>query len=393
MKKTILVANSILMFCTMPTLAEDHRRNVEILDSIPLIKGLESPKSNEGKIRDNLVDIFARFAERNRNSDGSLNRGTHSKGQCFDGDFKIFSAEELRDNFSYSDELISRIKRGLYKSDETLLTHVRLANADGLGRRQNDNVADVRGFSYTVYSDTIKDFAGAGRQDFMMNSTPGFSNGSIQGFYELVKAANILVYKDFTYKPNPLKIGEVISGFKLIRNGNGNFADITSLADLNYWSNIPYTHGVGDDLQGEEIVKYKAEPCSGTQSSLPAVKGENYLQEDVVSRAEAGTICFDIKLQFFDKKKLTSHKKFKNRKHKRWKKVNWVEEGGLEWPESVLPFYHVARITVPKGAAPQDCSERYVNTRVYSTVDNLPIGSISRVRTYVEERSRANRMK
>lgn len=393
MNKSLIFLKALTVLSVMSVHASEHERNLEILDSIPLIPDLERPASDENHIKENLVAIFASFAKRNQNKDGSLNRGTHSKGQCFDGNFKIFSREELKQRFSYSDDLIGRIKKGLFEIDETLRTEVRLANADGLGRRQRDGMGDVRGLSYTVYSDSIDDFAGSGRQDFMMNSTPGFSNGSILGFYEVVKTANTLVYRDFTYKPNPLHIGEIVSGLSAIAGGNSDHENISSLADINYWSNIPYTHGVGSHLQGEEVVKFEAEPCSGIRSQNVDLEHENYLQEDIVKRAEDGSICFDIKLQFFNRDKLLTHKSFKKRKFKKWDKQDWIENGGLDWPESVLPFYHVARITVPKGSTTQDCSTRYVNTRIHSTVDNLPIGSISRVRTYVEEKSRANRMK
>lgn len=389
MKSRFYIIKSLALMSSLSLFASEHERNLEILDSIPLIYGLERPSSDERQIQENLVDIFASFAKRNRNDDGSLNRGTHSKGQCFDGHFKIYSANELRENFSYSEELISRIKKGLYQSDETLDTQVRLANADGLGRKQKDGMGDVRGLSYSIFSDEIDDFARSGRQDFMMNSTPGFSNGSISGFYEVVKTANVLVYRDFTYKPNPMYLGEIVSGLAAIAGGNSDHEEISSLADINYWSNIPYTHGP----ERKEVVKYKAVPCSGKKSLFNNVDNENYLQEDIVKRAEEGTICFDIKLQFFNRAKLLSHKKFKKRKFKRWSKQDWIENGGLDWPEEVLPFYHVAQIKVPKNAIAQDCSSRYVNTRIHATVDNLPIGSISRVRTYVEEKSRANRMK
>ncbi len=98
----------------------------------------------------------------------------------------------------------------MFTEDGTLEAKVRLANADGLGRKNKDRTGDVRGLSFSVMSDSINDFAGKGRQDFMMNSTSGFSNGGIRGFYEAVKEANILVYKDFTYKPNPLYLSEIV---------------------------------------------------------------------------------------------------------------------------------------------------------------------------------------
>lgn len=371
----------------------EHERNLEILDSIPLIDSYERPRRDEGKIKDSLVELFASFAQRNKNEDESLNRGTHAKGQCFDGTFKIFSQQELQSKFSYSDILTKRLKKGLFKQDVTLETSIRLANADGLGRKNSDKTGDVRGLSFSIFGDDIRDFAGVGRQDFMMNSTPGFSNGDIKGFYEVVKTASLLVYRDFKNFPNLLYTKEIASGLSAIAGGNKDNENITSLADISYWSNIPYTHGSDNHLRPDDIVKYKAEPCSNILSQENTSDDPNYLQKDIIERASEGSICFDIKIQFFDKEKLLNSHYFSKRKYRSWENHDWIENGGINWPESTLPFYHIARINIPKNALPQDCSARSVNTRVYAGIKNLPIGSISRVRTYVEEKSRANRMR
>lgn len=388
---------SLLTLCVLsfaqPMLASEHDRNLEILDTIPLIEGYESPKSNEKKITDNLTNIFASFAERNKNSDGSLNRGTHAKGQCFDAETEVFSSADLMESFEYSQELATKIKQGFFKHDGIYPTQIRLANANGVGKKQDDKTGDVRGLSFSIFSDLIEDFAGRGRQDFMMNSTPGFSNGSIQGFYELVKTANIFAYKDFTYLPNPFYMSEIAGGLKAIGEANEAQSEISSFADTYFWTNLPYTHGMDENNKPIEIVKYMVQPCTNNPISSHVKMGPNYLQEDIIKRANEGSICFDLKVQFFNKAKLRKSRKFSGKMYRFWKNTKWIENGGLEWPETALPFHHIARITVPKGSLPQDCGDRYVNTRVHAGIENLPIGSISRVRTYVEERSRANRMK
>ncbi|MDD0854325.1 hypothetical protein HBN50_14530 [Halobacteriovorax sp. GB3] len=388
-----LMGLSVLAFVSLNAHAGLNSKNIDILNSIPLIKAYEAPRDDEKTIQEDLIKIFNNFAIRNRNADSSLNRGTHAKGQCFDGDFQVFSANDLQSQFAYSEKLINRLKQGLFKSDGLYSTSVRLANADGMGRKQSDKVGDVRGLSFSVYNLPIDDFVEIGRQDFMMNSTPGFSNGGIKGFYEVVKTANLLVYKDITYLPNPLFLNEIVSGLSAIGGANSEQENITSLADSSYWSNIPYTHGMTSTMSPIDIVKLKAEPCSRVTSSKDMSNNSNYLQEDIVRRANEGTICFDVKLQFFNRTQLRKSTKFKARKYRQWSNTDWIENGGLEWPESVLPFYTVARIQVPKNSPVRDCSDRYINTRVHANLENLPIGSISRVRTYVEEASRANRMR
>lgn len=57
-----------------------------------------------------------------------------------------------------------------------------------------------------------------------------------------------------------------------------------------------------------------------------------------------------------------------------------------------MPFYTVAKVEIPSPAKTIDCSKEYINTRLHSSPHNQPLGSIARVRTLVEETSRARRM-
>ena len=75
-----------------------------------------------------------------------------------------------------------------------------------------------------------------------------------------------------------------------------------------------------------------------------------------------------------------------------WSLSDWVENGGLEWKESVLPFYTVGRISIPAGENNEvSCEDKFINTRLNSNEDNQPMGSLARVRTLVEENSHARR--
>lgn len=363
--------------------------NIKALKAIPLVRGLEKPEADEADITIQLIDIFERFAYHNRNSDGSLNRGTHAKGECFQGQLELFSEAELKHKLDYPESIVARLRKGFFELSGGMPATLRFANADGVGRKQDDRVGDVRGFSFSAETPVSfqKDYLGTHRQDFMMNSTPEFATGGIHDFLEVVKAANIATYHDFTYIPNPLYIPAVAQALKLIQGGDDAGKGIASYAHTEYWGNLPYTQGAND------LVKFKTTPCDGqgTQklSSMDSV-GPDYLQTDIVQQASAGSICFYLQLQFFDLQKLRASGL--DSKQAAWSESDWVENGGVLWDEKVLPFYTVGRVEVSRESAPISCDDQYINTRLHANPANLPIGSIARVRTLVEETSRARRM-
>jgi catalase len=379
------------------SIAEDNP-NIITLRSIPLVKNLENPSSSEPDWTAEMIDMFDSFAERNRNQNGTLNRGTHAKGKCFRGNLEIFPAEVLQAKYGASPELAARLKRGLWKFDGQWPAVIRFANANGMGKIQADKEPDVRGFSFSVSGPPGLDtFVKGGRQDFMMNSTPQFASGEIHEFMEVVKAANTLIYKDFSHLPNPLFLIPVGRDLKLIDGGNRDGSNLKSYAHMEYWSNLPYTHGLNQNGEALDVVKYKATPCDGRgKQTLQNTDGlgDNYLQDEIVNEARNGEICMLIQAQFMD---MAALRKTAFADQLAWTASDWVENGGLLWNEADMPFYTLARVTVSRAQGQNDsaelaCEDQYINTRLHSGPQNQPVGSIARVRTFIEENSRARRM-
>ncbi|MEK7355097.1 MAG: hypothetical protein AAB250_01510, partial [Bdellovibrionota bacterium] len=210
-------------------------------------------------------------------------------------------------------------------------------------------------------------------------------------FTQLLKAARTA--QGDIYVINPLYIPAILKGKKLLDQNERN--DTLSYAVESYWSNVPYTHGLNADGSPREIVKMKMAPCDpksfGRESS--AGKASDYLQVDIDRRAASGKICFLVQVQLFEQKKLEA-----SGLHKGRKTVEWIENAGELWNEQILPFVTVARLEIKGDGADATTSSKKIScddvaysTRLHATRANMPIGSLARVRSWVEEMSRARR--
>lgn len=368
--------------------AGTHQENLAILKKVPVIKGFEKKSNDEDSIARKLHGIFSKIADESKNEDGSINRGTHAKGACFEGEVTVFTKGELLHHFNYSPEIVSRIKQGFFAIDGIYQTEVRFANAKG--QRNPDTAKDVRAMAFAIdMGNVMKDYSGESRFDFMMNSSPMFAVNNIKEFYELMKGARLFM-GDISYVLNPFYIKSTLRAKKLLEEYERD--DIKSYATEEYWANLPYTHGLknGKPL---EVAKYKVTPCDGKgrQSELSKGKADDYLQQDILNRVQNNNVCFYLQVQLFDYNKI---KNSLNGIHKNWPQVDWIENGGELWDEKVLPFHTIAKIEVPAAlnAKKSSCKYRYINTRLHAPLEHIPMGSIARVRTYVEEKSRAKRM-
>lgn len=363
-------------------------KNLELLKSIPLFPGVEKRVGGEAEKAKTLVEIFTKI--QNEGKTKSLQRGTHSKGSCFNGEMKIFSADEIKSNFNVDDATVARVRQGLFAQEAVLPTVIRFANAKG--QTNPDTVGDVRGLALSI--DTkgrTRSVNGDSRQDYMFNSTPMFAVRNIVEFTELMKAARTA--QGDIYFINPFYIPSVLRAKKLLEQYERN--DTVSYAMESYWSNVPYSHGVKADGSPREIVKIKVSPCdpSTVRHEVSTGKDPLYLQKDINARAAAGQVCMLLSVQLFDQEKLESTGP------KGRSVSDWIENGGELWSETVLPFVPVARITIAgDGASATTSSKRIscddvgISTLLHSTRANQPLGSLARVRSSVEENSRARRM-
>ena len=399
---SLLLSISNVARAEVPDYLKTYKDDVKLLQlsQIPLLDEVENPQSDEVAITEEMIRLFNMNAEANRNADGTLNRGTHAKGVCFQAKVRLFSNDELTSQFRYPERLANRLKQGTFAGVGERAAYVRFANADGFGRVQSDTVDDVRGFSFSMQTDK-RDYAGTQLQDFMMNSAPGFITPGIKEFSELVKLGALQMKhpKDFKLQindlPNVFYFGDLFRNLSDPRLGNLTGHNTKSFATQEYWADLPYSHGLNDQGRVRDFVKYKVTPCDGrgTQKLLNTNGlASNYLQKDIAARAKSGQVCFYIQAQFFDLDDQRNSLRLSDPR-KTWNLSDWIENGGALWDEDVMPFYTVAKIEIPRESSDQiSCGDRYISTRLHSNVENMPVGSIARVRPIVEEISRFRRM-
>lgn len=390
MKSLISIAIFLLNSSAEARIPHDNK-NLDILNSIPIEIGYEEKSKYEDKIAHELDLIFKKIAEESIDNDRLLNRGTHAKGLCFNGEMKVYSKNELKNIFKYDSYKIEKLKQSIFKGDNKYDLEVRFAN--GKGQKNPDTANDVRAIAFSVLTNgQFTNVSGTDRFDFMMNSSPMFAVNNITEFYELMKAARVF-QGDLSYLINPLYFKRVLKAKSLLDQYERN--DSKSYATEEYWGNVPYVLGRTLTDAPSQIAKFKVTPCDGLkrQSEPSNGKAANYLASDIKKRVSNGEVCFFLKVQEFNQAKLRAH--YQNSEQKNWSTAEWIENGGELWPEEILPYYTIARITI-KGQESlvdlNECNKRSINTRLNSNHELLPIGSLARVRTYVEEKSRERRM-
>ncbi|MES2963088.1 MAG: catalase [Bdellovibrionota bacterium] len=383
------LASLALPVVSVAALNGNPEENLRILESIPLFQNYEKRVSGEDDKAETLVEIFTKIQNEGRTR--VLERGTHSKGSCFNGELKVLSAQEIKAISKSDDVTIARVRQGLFSREGVLPTTVRFANAKG--QTNPDTVGDVRGLSLSVDT-TGRGVAvnGDAVQDYMFNSSPMFAVRNIVEFTELLKAAR-LAQGDF-YFLNPLYIKSTLRAKNLLEEFERN--DTVSYAVESYWSNVPYSHGLKADGSPREIVKLKMSPCdpSSLRREGSAGKAPDYLQKDIDLRAARGHVCMVLSAQLFDQKKIEA-----TGLHSGRKTSDWIENGGELWDEKTLPFVPVARLTITGDDASAvtsskkfSCETFAISTLIHSQRGHQPLGSLARVRSIVEENSRARRM-
>lgn len=368
----------------------EHQRHIDILNSIPLVPGVERLDSDEKTIGDEVAEIFSKIQKETFAREGQMERGTHAKGSCFPGKLTIYSESKLKSQFGYSNSQAQRLRKGIFALDGSYVAKVRFANAKGMSN--SDQVGDVRGFSFIAdFGDKLKSYEGDGRQDFMLNNSPNFVTNNAHEFLEMLKAIRLsegeLHVIDPRYAsvvPKAVKFGRLYQT-----------SDIKSYATESYWSNLPYAHGRQADGRPSDLVKYKAVRCDGAPVVRESSEGKesNYLQTEIAATAASSGVCFYLQVQFFDLEKIKRQPAGAfHSSHPSWSTLEWIENGGELWDESVLPFQTLAKVEIESGSKEISCQDWYVNTRLHSNPENQPLGSVARVRTLIEEKSRARRM-
>lgn len=380
-----LIMTGLVLSSISVAIGGTHQENIAVLRSIPMVEGFEerSPQK-ESYITQELKNIFRDIQHKAAGPQADLKRATHNRGSCFEAEFTMLSRSALRAQYQYSDKLIADLKQGIFSQEKSYPAQIRFANAKG--ERHPDTKGDVRGIGLSIdLKGDSRDFSGESRQDYSFNSTPMFAVNNIKEFHELMKTAAFAQGK-LSYVPNPFYLKSTIKAAKLLKRYER--SDSLSYATHEYWGNIPNVHGLKVDGTPKNISKIKLTPCDGKGTSYADSTGktQNFLQKDIALRAQTGDVCFFFQVQLFDQKKLAAQT------HPNWSQADWIENGGELWSEEILPFYTVAKVEIKKNTSNVSCDNWYVNPRLHANPQNMPVGSISRVRAEVEEASRARRL-
>ena len=331
----------------------------------------------ENKIFAEMVDQVKAVQVLNRDHAGwdRPQRGQHAKIHA-----GIYNAE-----FRVSQNLPEDLKAGFFQPGKTYPATIRLSNADGLNRP--DNELDLRGISIRLSFDDRKphDFLFVNvpvshvrdAVEFMIVTTalarkgvlPSLAGdvsefvsdtqeiaGKLQdhgatGFIESLKT-------NFQSRFKAVRMLTILGG-QVIRS-----AGIKSLAVQDYWGRPALKLGpfaVQFKLQHTTREKLKPEPS-----------GPGLLREDLQQRLEKKPVVFDFKVQRFVDEETTP-----------------VEDASTEWNEEDSPFVGIAQLIIPqqdlstKEAKANDAQVDALNFSVWNNITDdflRPLGSMNRAR-------------
>jgi hypothetical protein len=135
----------------------------------------------------------------------------------------------------------------------------------------------------------------------------------------------------------------------------------TSPLEVNYWSCVPYLLGEG------QAMKYSVRPCSQARTRIPWNPPDNWLRQSMAATLSRQDVEMDFLIQLqTDPKRMP------------------IEDGSIEWPESLSPFIPVARIRIPRQTF--DTPERDLFARElainpwHSIAEHRPLGNQNRAR-------------
>lgn len=303
-------------------------------------------------------------------------RGQHAKIHA-----GIYNAE-----FRVSPNLPEDLKAGFFQPGKTYPATLRLSNADGLNRP--DNELDLRGISIRLSFDDRKphDFLFVNvpvshvrdAVEFMIVTTalarkggvlPSLAGDVTQFVTETQEIAGKLQDHGATGFIESVKTGFqsqfkavrmlTILGGQVIRS-----ASIKSLAVQDYWGRPALKLGplaVQFKLQHTTREKLKPEPS-----------GPGLLREDLQQRLEKKPVVFDFKVQRFVDEETTP-----------------IEDASTEWNEEDSPFVSIAQLIIPqqdlstKEAKANDAQVDALNFSVWNNITDdflRPLGSMNRAR-------------
>lgn len=255
------------------------------------------------QLSEGMISLIKSISEQ-RHPNGTVKRFNQSKSLgCFNAEFKVL------------DDSPKALQAGLFAKPGSYQSIVRFASAS----QADDKEKDLRGMSIKVLGVAGETLWGdTGKQDFLLNSYPALFVSTPEDFYTFTKS----VYEDKIWKffinPFDSHLKSLWILFKARKHHSSPF-------DIRYWSTTPSRLG----LDGKQIVKYSATPCSTINSKLPEELQSDYLQANMASHLKRGPVCFDFQVQL-----QTNDAEMP------------IEDSSVIWDEAKSPFIKVAQLTI-----------------------------------------------
>lgn len=279
-----------------------------------------------------------------RRSDGTMRRGFHAKG--------IFSVP--RAVFRCAPQLPPALQVGVFQPGMEYPTVVRFSSS--LSDVQPDGKRQGHGIGFRIT-------APAGIQDVLLSDSPTSHARDAEQFMALADAltskARIVMIVRLVRR---VGWGEAIRMLRTVLRSST--ASMTSMATASYWSRTPFS------LAGT-AVRFVLRPRNAP--TVSAGKGPDYLHAEMTRRLAGGDVVFDLAAQLFVDEKRTP-----------------IEDGSVEWPESVSPPVPLGRLTMPRenltseeARAQAAQIDRMALTPWNVVGDIRPLGSLNRARKAV----------
>ncbi|MEV7193119.1 peroxidase family protein [Streptomyces sp. NPDC093510] len=322
-----------------------------------------SPEA-ERRLFERLARELMKVQEKNRRAGraADLARTLHAKA--------ALGVENAR--LRFHDDLPEALRHGFARPGAEYPVTLRLSNAGGI--RQADGAPDLRGAALRVTVSTDE------HHDLLATNHPVSHARDAREFVAFAKAM-----AGATTRPRkavalfvalPLAVGAT-TATRMRRNVQAATRHtVTSLAAETYWSRSAILWGEAGP------VRYLLRPVGATTAaSDPARRDPQYLRRELETRLARQDITFDLCLQRYVDERRTP-----------------VEDGSVEWLESVAPAVPVATLTVP--SQDLDTAEcRTAAQRVealafnpWHTTDAFrPLGNLNRARKATYEASAAHR--
>lgn len=264
----------------------------------------------------------------------------------------------LRARIVVLDALPEYAAQGLFARPGTYEAWVRLSN--GSSGHRPDRKPDVRGFAIKVFGVQGPGALGLGpanSQDFLLiqRSATAFVNSEEFVEVALASARGPLAVIGALVRRHGLLAG--LRRLKLIAGGLS--APFSGFATERFYSALPIACG-------RYAARMRLVPPAGEALAPDA---RDHWARDLSTRLKERALAYEVQLQFFVDEATTP-----------------IEDGSVDWPESVAPYVAVARLTLPVQPVDADL-QRQAEAAAFdpwsALMDHRPLGELMRARKAV----------